>query len=835
MSSLHKYQRKRNFKRTDEPAGDATLEPAATGGSGGRFVIHKHAARNLHYDLRLEYGGVLKSWAVPKGPSLEPGEKRLAVEVEDHPLEYAEFEGVIPKGEYGGGTSMLWDTGYWQPLQRTGKTPKPTERLDFELEGEKLHGAWTLVRTQQRDRKNNQWLLIKRHDKGVESSNITELSVATGRTMEQIANQESTTATGRDGASESRSKGQQKAMPAAVKPVLATPAKEAPAGDNWLHEIKFDGYRVLARYDRGRVKLLTRNGHDWSARFPELKKRLETLACDKAILDGEVVASQADGTTSFRALQEALTAKKTGQLAYQAFDLLYLDGRDLTSLPLRERKQTLHELLTSSGLSADAKIRYTDHIVGKGPQFAEQACGLGLEGIISKGSDGRYRAGRSRDWLKVKCMSREDFVICGFTPPSGSRVGFGALLLGAWQSGDLVYTGRVGTGFSERLLRKLHSQLMGLQRKTSPLKHPPQELDEVQWVTPSLVAEVEFSNWTRDGLLRHASFRGLREDKVASDIKLAGAAAPDTPAQPKTRKPLKGTAQVAGVRLTHADRVLYPSQGTTKQALAEYYESIQDWILPYLEGRPLSLVRCPDGYGEECFYQKNPGQALSKLLKPERDFVVVRSLPDLIALVQVGALELHPWGSKVENLERPDQLVFDLDPAPAVGLPDVVRVARSLRDQLAELGLCSFLRTTGGKGFHLVVPVTPELSWNTVKAFCKGVAQQQAKADPKRVTAVMSKQKRKGRIFLDYLRNGRGATAIASYSPRARKGAPVAVPITWDELTPSFKPDRYTLDNVRRRLSALQRDPWSEFEASRRSVSEEAMRAVGVNAGDYDD
>lgn len=684
----------------------------------------------------------------------------------------------------------------------------------------------------------------RKRDYGVEESEISDLSVATGRTMDQIAaNEDAEGDSNRKAFAVRSEKGRKKALPKALKPTLATLAKEAPSGANWLHEIKFDGYRVLARYDRGKVQLLTRNGNDWSSRFPEIAKQVKKLACDQAILDGEVVASQADGTTSFRALQEALAAKKTSKLSFQAFDLLYLNGRDLTQVALTERKQALKSLLTSSGFHNGASIRYTDHMLGRGPEFAEHSCSLGLEGVISKKADGNYQSGRSRDWLKLKCTAHEEFIICGYTEPSGSRFGFGSLLLGGWHKGELVYVGRVGTGFSEQLLRKVYDQLTAIERKTSPFKQIPPDTCDVHWVKPALVAEVEFSNWTRDGVLRHSSFRGLREDKKAQEIALPASEASSHPPKAKPRNLAKGTAEVAGVRLTHADRVLFPEQGITKRGLAEYYEAIHSWILPNLQHRALSLVRCPEGYTEECFFQKHPGQTLGKSLErimikeknKKSAYVYVQSLADLIALVQIGTLELHAWGSRIEDPERPDTLVFDLDPAEGIPLSEVVRVARSLRDRLTDLGLTSFPRTTGGKGFHLVVPIIPEHDWDKVKAFCKRVAQIQAKADPQRVTSVMSKQRRKGRIFLDYLRNDRGATAIASYSTRARKNAPVAVPVTWDEVTPKLRPDRYNVENLRRRLASLQQDPWSEYEASRKPISEEILRVVGLNKGGEED
>ncbi len=894
MRNLEVYRRKRNFELTPEPAGgdepfsDATLKHAL---EGGRFVIHKHAAQRLHYDLRLERAGVFESWAVPKGPSLVPGEKRLAVHVEDHPLEYGDFEGVIPEREYGGGTVMLWDRGRWAPIAYKGKYKNDDHHIDFVLAGEKLRGVWTLVRTSQSTRRTSarksgeahagdNWMLIKRHDDVSGESEVTDISVATGRTMEQIAADKNRTWT--QGGEKSGPQAEQLSIqsseipdPAAIDSAvkhafprkfdvtLATLEQQAPDGDDWLHEIKFDGYRILAFCKGGNVRLVSRNGKDWTKRFSETAALLKNLGVD-AVLDGEVVAFASDGTTSFRALQEALAAGDSRGLVYQTFDIVHLNGYNLTKVPLAQRKQTLAEVLDACGFTGRSGIRYTENVVGQGAAFVEQACRLGLEGIICKRADSQYRAGRSRNWLKVKCTAREELLICGYTNPGGARKGFGSLLLGAWRDDELVYAGRVGTGFNQRVLVQLHGQLRKLKIDQAPLVDPPKEAG-LHWVKPQLIAEVEFSEWTRDGVLRHPSFRGLREDKNPKDIRLPEAAGtrasgelssgkskffgktrssaaslPDKKATASVRRATRDTAEVAGITLTNAGRILYPELGITKLALAQYYEEIVDWILPQLAARPLSLVRCPSGYTGQCFFQKHPRSTVDKSVPRvmieesggKSPYLYVQSLADIISLVQVGALELHVWGSHVDDVERPDMLVFDLDPSPGVPLQETLRVARELHERLVDLGLQSFPRTTGGKGLHLVVPIEPERPWDEIKTFCHEVARAQARADPRRVTSVMSKTRRRGRIFVDYLRNGRGATAICSYSPRAREGAPIAVPVAWEEVTSALQPDRYNIENLRRRLAVMKEDPWENFEAARRPLTEKAFSAVGAVAGD---
>lgn len=590
------------------------------------------------------------------------------------------------------------------------------------------------------------------------------------------------------------------------------------------------------------MRLISRNGKDWTRKFAEIRQWLEKLTADTVIIDGEIIALAQDGTTSFRNLQEALSARDTRGLVYQAFDILHVNGYDLTSLPLLQRKELLHQQLADAGfLETPSIVRYTDHIRGHGPEFFQQVCRLGLEGIISKKIDGHYRGGRGKLWLKCKCSNHEEFVIGGYTRPNGARKGFGALLLGAWHEGELIYTGRVGTGFSQNMLLWLHERLRELSSDHSPFSSALENEASVRWVRPELVAEVEFNEWTRDGVLRHSSFRGLREDKSAADIHLPEAAprppvtkSTSTKSSNKIRR--NSAALVAGVKLTNPDRILYPDQGITKLHLAHYYEEIADWILPNIRNRPLSLVRCPTGHTGECFFQKHPhatiADAIPRIDIAEKEgtkpYLYVTSLPHLIELVQVGALELHVWGSQVNNLERPDQLVFDLDPASNVSMAEIFRVAEELKQRLDDFGLNTFLRVTGGKGLHLVVPLVPKLPWEEAKAFCGALAQRAASDDKKRLTANMSKSKRHGRTFIDYLRNGRSATAIASYSTRARPGAPVAAPVFWDELNETLTPNRYTLENLGRRLGTLPKDPWEGFEEARRPLTAKMFRSLGI-------
>lgn len=861
MERLKEYRDRRDFRRSPEPAGGARRRRTE---SDSLFVVHKHDAQRLHFDLRLEEDGVLRSWALPKGPSLEPGEKRLAVQVEDHPLEYGDFEGVIPKKEYGGGTVMLWDRGHWAPY---GKR-KRGDSLDFVLDGEKLRGRWTLAPMRgEKGGDGKNWLLIKRRDTDdlpQPPEETGDRSVATGRTMAQIARDSDRTWTGDDEQApdaplpepSTLAGARRRALPRDPRPLLATAAAKAPAGDDWLHELKLDGYRIMARLDRGKVRLLTRNGKEWTQRFSHIAELLPQLPARRALLDGEVVALERDGSTSFRLLQEAISSGNTKNLVYQLFDLPHLDGYDLGDATLLDRKQALAALVRAGGFDNTGVLRYSDHLQGQGPAFLERVCERGLEGIISKRADGKYRPGRGKQWLKAKCTRHAEFVVGGYTDPGGARLGFGSLLLGAYgDDGGLAYAGRVGAGFSDRQLDTLHRQLRRLAVSKRPFREPVPDAGKVHWVRPELVVEVEFTERTRDGRLRHPTFRGLREDRDPGEIRLASGDPPAAGGKAGGRRGAgagagagggggggggkggkRGERRVAGVRLTHPDRVLFPEQGATKLSLAQYYEEIQDWILPHLADRPLSLLRCPRGRGEPCFFQKHPYEALSARIprieieekRGKGSYVYVRSAADLVALVQAGVLELHPWGSRVDAVEKPDNMVFDLDPSPGLAWAEILRTAGDLRERLETLGLTSFLRTTGGKGLHLVVPLQRRQGWDTVKGFARAVAERHAADDPKRLTTNMSKAKREDRIFLDYLRNGRGATAIASYSTRAREGAPVAVPIRWDELDEALRPDGYNIDNLRRRLASLRADPWEGFNEARRGITRAMRTAVGM-------
>ncbi|HUG27040.1 MAG TPA: DNA ligase D [Gemmatimonadales bacterium] len=834
---LDAYRRKRDFARTAEPAGGAPTAPA-----GQRYVMHKHAASHDHFDLRLERDGALMSWALPKGPSLASGEKRLAVEVEDHPLEYGDFEGTIPKGQYGGGTVMLWDTGTWEV---TGKNS--ADHLDIALHGQKLTGNWTLVRTRPKPGKPpRNWLMIRRGRATISARRAHQRSVTSGRTMAEIARgAPEVTAQPAERATSDIPGARRRTMPTALAPQLATLASAVPDGEDWIHEIKYDGYRILAHLDRGSVRLLSRNGLDWTRRFPAQAGALERLPVERAILDGEMVALTRDGSSSFGELQEALSAGRTTGLVFQLFDLLHLNGYDLTASALAERKRALQTVLESADLDAASVLRYSDHVIGKGPAFLEHACEMGLEGIMAKRDDAHYVSRRSTTWRKIKCTRHAEFVVGGYTAPAGARQGFGSLLLGAHENGHFRYAGRVGTGFNNRQLTTIHRLLRQAEVEASPFSDTVPNTRGASWVRPELVVEVEYAERTREGRLRHPTFRGIREDRHPDEItmtepRISKTQATATPAPPAARPPASSSGTgpaVEGIRISSPDRVVYPDQGVTKLALAEFYAEIQDWLMPWMANRLLSLVRCPEGRAKSCFYQKHLAESQAPRVprqefresKGVTEYLHVQSIAHVIALVQSGVLEFHVFGSQVKDVEHPDLLVFDLDPSPGVSWATVLRTARDLRERLQGLGLPPFLRTTGGKGLHLVVPIRPAADWDEAKAFAKAVAAQHAADDPRHLTTTLSRAKRKGKILIDYLRNGRGATAIASYSTRARPGAPVAVPIRWSELTSRLRPDRYTVGNLRRRLGALKTDPWEGFYERPPAISGRMRKAVGLS------
>jgi bifunctional non-homologous end joining protein LigD len=853
--STKSYNQKRDFRSTPEPKARSSARSRKS--DKPIFVVQRHDATQEHYDLRLEVNGELASWALPKGPSLDPSDKRLAVRVEDHPLDYADFEGVIPEEQYGAGPVIVWDRGTWECEESDAAEGIKAGKLSFRVVGEKLSGAWTLTRMNGRSSDNkDDWLLIKQNDAMAKRGGkpITERephSVKTGRTIKEVAEgkdaganrlapEDADTPHREPPRPSQLSSSKKNPMPKEIKPELCTLADAAPEGDEWLHEIKFDGYRLIARKDADNVQLLSRNQKDWTKRLSPIAKAIGKLGAKRLILDGEAAILDRQGRTSFQRLQQSIKDRDFAQLVFYVFDLLYFDGYDLTDAKLGDRKAMLRDLL---GEASDGVLRYSDHVLGKGPDVYENACEMGLEGIISKRVDAAYRQTRSKAWLKVKCSKRQELVIVGWTPPSGSRKHFGSLLLGVHNAqGQLVPAGRVGTGFSDRTLKEIKAKLDRLARKTCPLDIEPTRAEQAsaRWVTPKLVAEIEFTEWTDDGRLRHPSFQGLREDKDPEDVVLEQARPKDraerdaeeetrraTDSKPGGSRSSRGEARVAGVRLTSVDRVLYPEQGLTKLDLAEHYERVAERMLPLVASRPLSLVRCPQGRRQDCFFQKHPGQTFGdspRRIKVQeknatREYVLVDELSDLVSLVQFGVLEIHPWGSAEDDLEKPDRLVFDLDPGDGATLDQIKQGAEVIRDRLDDLTLKSFLLATGGQGLHVIVPVKPDASWDDARAFCQAIAKGVASAEPEKYVAVSTKSKRKNKVFVDYLRNSRGATAIAPYSTRARPNAPVATPLSWDELANLESPSQYTVANLPRRLAALKRDPWDGYRRTRQRLT----------------
>ncbi len=839
---LAAYHRKRDFAKTPEPQGAQRRGPD----NRPLFVIQKHAARRLHYDFRLEMDGVLKSWAVPKGPSLDPKVKRLAVHVEDHPLDYAGFEGIIPEGQYGGGTVLVWDTGTWHALDDDPQDAYRRGSLKFELDGTKLRGAWALVRMKGEEGKN--WLLIKERDDAARPGSddaITEKqqkSVLSGRDMAAIAKAKdrvwhSNRSEGVDERPDpSAIAGARKGRAGkAPTPQLATLVETVPAGEKWLHEIKLDGYRMLAAIARGKVTVWSRNGHDWTRKFPALVASLAALPIKAAVIDGEVVHLLKNGVSSFSALKDDLSRGDTAAVAFFAFDLLHLDGFDLTRAPLRARKDALHALLGS----APDNLRFSEHVVGRGAEVFHQACRLGLEGIVSKRADAPYRPGRGSSWVKVKCVAREEMIIIGWTDPGGQRQGFGSLLLGYYdRAGALRFAGGVGTGFTDKSLKDIRRRLDRLAQKTPPsreiVKAAPKR---AHWVEPKLVAELQFSEWTPDGRLRHPSFLGLREDKSAREVVREGpteAAETAESAEVKEKVSPTATVDVGGVRLSNAGKVLYPEDGFTKLDLARYYAEIADRMLVELAGRPLTLLRCPEGYAHKGFFQKHANattpEALHRIDIAEAGkaapYLTADDVDGLVSLVQMGVLEIHVWGSRRGTIECPDRVIFDLDPDENLASSRLIEAAMQVRAFLEELGLESFIKTTGGKGLHIVVPLQPRYQWDEIKAFAKEVAVEMTRREPAAYTAVLSKKARHGRVFIDYLRNQRGATAIAAYSARARRGATVAVPVTWKEVVDGMRSDAFTIKTLPRRLATLRADPWQELTKVRQSLSASLRRRL---------
>ena len=797
--SLRDYGRKRRFTETPEP--DA--ETGRRGAVGHRpiFVVQLHHARARHYDFRLEADGALKSWAVPKGPSLRVGEKRLAVEVEDHPLAYATFEGDIPEGNYGAGHVDVFDHGTWagedDPLEAIA-----AGKLDFVLHGEKLNGAWKLVRTNLRG-KQKQWLLIKREDEFATDLEADDLVGKAAPKVKKTTARKAASSAKRRTATKASDQWTQRALsiegarkgdyPAGFSPQLASSREIAPAGDDWLHEIKWDGYRMMADLVDGKVKLRSRGKLDWTETFPEVARAVEALPVGDARLDGELVVIDKEGHSDFSALQRAIDGTSKQPLRYVVFDLPGIAGVDLSQAALIERKRLLKDLL---GKRAGV-IAYSEHVLGHGKEVFEASGKRGLEGIVSKRVDSAYGQSRTQAWAKVKHEDTEEFVVVGYTAPKGSRSGFGSLLMAKPESGHLRYVGRVGTGFDDATLKSLQTVLSKLQDKRASVelpKHVPFSASSVHWVKPVLVAEVAFRGWAKEGLLRQASFKRLREDKRMRDL--------DTTPEEAT--------------LSHPERIVYAKEKISKGDVADYYRRVARWLLPELVRRPLSLVRCPDGAQGECFFQKHHSDSLGKSVQAislqqksgKEDYLYIEDEAGLLELVQMNALEFHPWGARVEAPESPDRLVFDLDPGPGVSWAKVKAAARDIRQRLREANLESYLRLSGGKGLHLVVPITPGPSWDEAKDFCGAFAEALAAHEPEKYVATMSKAKRDGKIFVDWLRNGRGATSVCSWSLRARDQATVAMPLRWEELAKITAPGMYTLARALQRAGRLRKDPW---------------------------
>ena len=843
---LSRYRSMRDFSQTAEPSGGAS---SATKTGALPFVIQKHAATRLHYDFRLGLHGVLKSWAVTKGPSYVPGDKRLAVQVEDHPMEYGGFEGTIPKGQYGGGTVMLWDEGTWEPVGDADES-LAKGNLKFVLHGQKLQGKWVLVRMGGKagnEAKPN-WLLIKEHDQYEQTAAdepITERapnSVLTQRDMDSIAregdhvwqsNRPEKSSPGKSSPvkqtafAPSRLPGKKEALPAFIPPQLASEASAPPVGEHWVHELKLDGYRIQAHIHKsGKVRLYTRSGLDWTHRMPTVARELGRLSVEGAVMDGEVVVLDAEGQSSFANLQAAFEEGAKHPLTYFVFDLLHLNGHNLRQEPLTERKKILAQMLDS--LAEDGLVRYGQHIETEGAPIFAEACKLGAEGIVSKRSDSVYTSGRTKSWLKIKCDRRQEFVIGGFTKPANGTDGIGALLLGYYDDKKkLIYAGRTGTGFTQANSRKLRKQLEEMRRDGMPFVAVPDAAGKgALWVRPELVAEVQFSTWTADNLVRQASFKGLREDKKPAEVRRE---VPDASLSQKApeKKANASAPRRLGFKVTHPDKVVDPETGVTKQALIDYYLAVGPLMLPHVAGRPLSLVRCPNGAGQKCFYQKQLGPGMPPGIEGVKipnakgsateTYVTVPREEGLAGLAQMNVLEIHPWGSTNLDLEHPDRIIFDLDPDEAVSWATLGESALEVRERLKKLGLRSFVKTTGGKGLHVVAPIQASFGWEQVKAFTRAFALQMEQDNSKLYITKMTKAARKNKIFVDYLRNEREATAVAPYSSRARLGMAAALPLEWAELQ-SAKAPKFLIARFDDWKERVRKDPWKEMLSSKQEI-----------------
>jgi bifunctional non-homologous end joining protein LigD len=858
--NLEDYNRMRDFSATSEPAAVKRAGKKKAADSALQFCIQKHDASHLHYDFRLELDGALKSWAVPKGPSLDPKVKRLAVHVEDHPLDYASFEGSIPEGHYGAGDVIVWDRGLWIPLEDPQKA-YAKGKLKFELQGEKLGGIWNLVRTHMPGKKEN-WFLIKHQDTAARPQDDYDVllaepdSVLSERTLvdkpklaaKQVKPLDKPAAKPRKKASGTLTGAHKAKIPAQLKPELATLVDSAPEGE-WSYEIKFDGYRIMARIDHDQVQLFTRNGHDWTHKLPQQAEALAALGLESAWLDGEMVVANEHGVPDFQALQNAFEVGRSGNILYYLFDLPYLNGVDLREVPVEERRAALATIL---GAQKNPLLRYSEAFDETPDALLNSACQMQMEGLIGKRLGSPYVSRRSGDWIKLKCKHRQEFVVIGYTDPKGSRSAFGALLLGLHDrdSGELRYAGKVGTGFNESTLKSILAQLKPLQAKKAAVVNPPSgfEAKGVHWLKPKLLAEVAFAEMTKDGSVRHAVFHGLRDDKPAKDIteeraKSVKTSEPKTAAKKPAKKAAASKAEAAPsqlgladgkVRITHPDRVIDAVSGTTKMQLAEYYASVAEWILPQLNERPVALVRAPDGIAGELFFQKNAERlAIPGITTLDKDLtgqpvMLINNAEALIGAVQMSTVELHTWNATTVDLDKPDRFVLDLDPDPALPWKSMVEATALTLTVLDELGLKAFLKTSGGKGIHLVVPLTRKHGWDEVKDFSHAIVSHMAKLLPDRFSAVSGPKNRVGKIFIDYLRNGLGATTICTYSARTREGLPVSVPVFREEVAEIKGGNQWNVHNVHERLAEVGDEPWAEMKKTRQSITAEMRKRVGM-------
>ncbi|WP_420477687.1 DNA ligase D [Brevundimonas sp. FT23028] len=857
---LETYRKKRRFEATPEPKG---VKARTAKGAPLRYLIQRHAATRLHYDFRIEVDGVLKSWAVTKAPSRDPAVKRLAVEVEDHPLDYGDFEGTIPSGNYGAGTVQMWDTGTWTPqAPETLEADFAKGSVKMWLEGERLRGGWALVRLKSdrgKPSKRNNWLLIKEKDEqavpGEGDANMEiDASVTTGRSLAEIAEGPKQWTASRPVARKGPARPKARAAVtskarkphAFVPPQLCKPVDYPPGGAGWVHEIKFDGYRLQVATGGGRATVRTRKGLDWSAKFPELAA--DAAAWPDAVIDGELCAVGREHRPDFSALQAAISEEKTGGLIYFAFDLLFEGAEDLRGLPLSHRKARLQAYIDRIAKGARRRIRYVDHFGSTGQAVLQSACRMDLEGVISKKLDAPYREGRSSSWVKSKCRGGDEVVIGGWTA-EGDR--FRSLIVGVRDKGGLRHLGRVGTGYSAAVLKTLEPALKAQATDRSPFigKAAPKRRSgphTVHWVKPVLVAEVEHGGYTDSGTLRQAAFKGLRQDKPAAEV----TERPQVPVKPKTggkaaqitvpgETQPKGRVIVAGVTISSPDKVLWPASddrpAITKADLARYYEAAAARILPHVADRPVSIVRAPDGIEGQRFFQRHamPGSSPRLTLidvKERKPYVGVANVGGLVAIGQSGGLELHPWGCRPGDPETPEQVTFDLDPDEGLDFADVIAGAKALKAKLEALGLTPFVKTTGGKGLHVVVPIRSDgrsrVEWDECKAFAKAVSEAVRRDDPDRFTTTLAKKARGGKIFLDYLRNGRMATAVAPWSPRARPGAGIALPLSWGQVRKGLDPRAFTLHDAAAQLRKP--DPWADFRKAEASLRP-LLKKLGVD------